>query len=62
MFKPEATLRLLKGRLWGAKAMEHRVKRCCSDNPDYPYQDECAALYDNFVNVTDNQMIKPHAK
>lgn len=34
MIKPEATLRLVKERFWGAKAMERRVIRCCADNPE----------------------------
>jgi len=55
MFKPEATLRLLRGRFWGARAMERRVKRCCADNPDCPIEAECAAEYDAFVNVTDDK-------
>jgi len=55
MFKPEATLRLLKERFWGAKAMERRVKRCCADNPECPYKDECQVLYDTFVNVTEDK-------
>ena len=54
MFKPEATLRLLKERFWGAKAMEHRVIRCCADNPGCPCKDQCEAEYDAFVNATDN--------
>jgi len=49
MFNPEATLRLLKGRFWGAKAMERRVKRCCDDNPECPFPDECMALYDAVI-------------
>jgi len=58
MFKPEATLRLLKERFWGAKAMERRVIRCCADNPDCSCKDECQALYDAFVNATDNDRRK----
>jgi hypothetical protein len=58
MFKPEATLRLLKERFWGAKAMERRMKRCCADNPDCPIQAECLAEYDTFVNVTDGDKRK----
>jgi len=55
MFKPKATLRLIRRRSWGAKAMERRVIQCCANNPDCPYQDECNALYDTFVNVTDDK-------
>ena len=53
MFKPEATLRLLKERFWGAKAMERRVIRCCADNPGCPCKDQCKAEYNAFVNATD---------
>ena len=55
MFKPEATLRLLKEKVWGAKAMERRLIRCCADNPGCPYIDQCKAEYDAFVNATDNE-------
>lgn len=58
MVKPEATLGLLRShhkRAWGARAMERRVIRCCEDNPECPYQVECNALYDTFVNVTDDK-------
>ena len=54
MFKPEATLSLLKERVWGAKAMERRVIQCCADNPICLIEAECDAEYDAFVDATDN--------
>jgi len=53
MFKPEATIRLLRKRLWGAKAMERRVIQCCADNPECLFQEECSSLYGKFVDFTD---------
>lgn len=53
MFKPEVTLRLMRERFWGAKAMERRVIRCCADNPDCSIKVECVAEYDAFVNSKD---------
>lgn len=58
MFKPEATLKLMRERFWGAKAMERRVIRCCADNPDCMFKDECKAEYDAFVNVTEGDKRK----
>lgn len=58
MVKPEVTLGLLRSyykRAWGAKAMERRVLRCCDQNPDCIYENECSALYDSFVNVTEDK-------
>jgi hypothetical protein len=66
MVKPEATLRLLKRKTWGAKAMEHRVIRCCADNPECLYRGEydnlgnclikgeCKKLYDAFVDTIED--------
>ena len=54
MIQPEATIRLLRKRVWGANAMQRRVIRCCADNPECLYQDECITLYDTFVNMTDD--------
>jgi len=53
MYNPEATLKLMKERFWGASAMERRIKRCCSDNPDCPIQAECTKEYDSFVDSKD---------
>jgi len=52
MFTPEITLKLLHQRRYGARAMERRVKKCCAENPGCPYQNECAKLYDAFVDGT----------
>jgi hypothetical protein len=54
IYKSEATLRLIKKREYGAKAMERRVKICCASNPDCPFQDRCFAEYKTFVNAIDN--------
>ena len=53
MFTPEATLKLMKERFWGARAMERRVIRCCADNPACPIKAECALEYDAFVDSKD---------
>ena len=53
MYKPEATLELIKERGYGAKAMERRIKRCCADNPDCAHKAECVLLYDRFIDSTD---------
>ena len=53
MFTPEATLKLMKERFWGARAMERRVIRCCADNPDCPIKAECKREYDAFVDSKD---------
>ena len=60
MFKPEATLRLMRERFWGAKAMERRVLRCCADNPDCPIEAECVKEYDDFVKSTDQTCKKDY--
>ena len=52
MLNPEITLNLIRQRRYGAKAMERRVKACCADNPECPYQNECAREYDKFVDGT----------
>jgi len=53
MFKPEATLKLMRERFWGARAMERRVIRCCADNPDCPIKAECLLEYDAFMESKD---------
>jgi len=61
MYKPEATIRIMTrtGRRvgvpqWGAKKMEQRVLRCCSDNPECELGLQCNKLYDRFVKGTSN--------
>jgi len=53
MFKPEATLKLMRESFWGARAMERRVIRCCAGNPDCPIKAECLVEYDAFMESKD---------
>lgn len=55
MLTPEVTLNLIRQRRYGARAMERRVKKCCVENPGCLYQDECARLYDKFVDTTETR-------
>jgi len=50
MYKPAATIRILKERFYGPAAVERRVYRCCADNPDCPIGQECRAEYDAYIN------------
>ena len=53
MITPEATLKLINEGFWGAKAMERRVIKCCTDNPDCPFQESCYQQYVKFVDIRD---------
>jgi hypothetical protein len=62
MYTPEVTLRIIRWSTrrqpscwtYNAKAVERRIKRCCTDNPECTKGEECYGLYVKFVNVTDN--------
>jgi hypothetical protein len=53
MLTPEVTIKLIEERFWGAKAMERRVIRCCSDNPNCLFQAQCCQQYDWFLDARD---------
>lgn len=57
MYKPEVTIKLMRERFWGPKAIERRIKRCCADNPDCPIQTECLVEYDAYVTNTDSKRV-----
>ena len=59
MAETEATLKLLRKRTWGAKAMERRIKRCCADNPECQFEAKCNALYDTFVDRSEEYKPPP---
>ena len=63
MYQPRATLKILQKSLnylglgktyYGPHGMERRIFRCCLDNLNCPFQDECYELYKDFVNRTDD--------
>lgn len=58
MVRPEVTIKLMRRQLWGTRAMERRVNRCCADNPTCSLQDECFKQYVKFVDEVDVMSIK----
>ena len=58
--RPDITLKLLKKRQYGSKAMERRVRKCCIANPDCIHEAECIALYDQFVDSTEETRTKAY--
>ena len=50
----EFTLKLIREKSWGPRAMEKRVKECCAANPSCPHEEECRRLYDQFVTGSDD--------
>ena len=56
--RPDITLKLLNERRYGPKAMKRRVEKCCIANPDCIHKAECTALYDQFVDSTEDTRTK----
>lgn len=53
MITPEITVKLIESNLWGLKAMERRVLKCCAANPNCPIGERCNASYDRFQDRRD---------